>query len=58
MTHAGPAEPIGDPARGAAWMLEDDGFGVGVIYSASEQPHPAHLHRVVALAEIEQEFAL
>jgi 2-oxoglutarate ferredoxin oxidoreductase subunit beta len=58
MTHTGPAEPIGDPARAAAWMLEDDGFGLGVIYRASELPHPAHLHRVVALAEIEQAFAL
>jgi len=58
MTHTGPAEPIGDPARAAAWMLEDDGFGLGVIYRTSELPRPAHLHRVVALAEIEQEFAL
>jgi 2-oxoglutarate ferredoxin oxidoreductase subunit beta len=58
MTHPGPAEPIGNPARAAAWMLEDDGFGLGVIYRASELPHPAHLHRVAALEEIEQEFAL
>jgi 2-oxoglutarate ferredoxin oxidoreductase subunit beta len=58
MTHPGPAEPIGNPARAAAWMLEDDGFGLGVIYRASELPQPVHLHRVAALEEIEQEFAL
>ena len=58
MTHPGPAEPIGNPARAAAWMLEDDGFGLGVIYRASELPQPVHLHRVAALEEIDQEFAL
>jgi len=58
MTHPGPAEPLGDPARAAAWLLDDDGFGLGIIYRASQAPHPSHLHRVASLTEIEQEFAL
>ena len=58
LTHPGPAEPISDPSRAAAWLLEDDGFGLGIIYRSVEIPHRPHLHRVARLEELEQEFAL
>jgi 2-oxoglutarate ferredoxin oxidoreductase subunit beta len=58
MAHPGPAEPIEDPSRAAAALLEDDGFGVGVFFRGPQRPHKPHLHSAVTLAEIEQEFAL
>jgi 2-oxoglutarate ferredoxin oxidoreductase subunit beta len=56
--HPGPAAPIEDPARAAAALLEDDGFGVGVFFRGPQPAPKPHLHAAVTLAEIEREFAL
>jgi 2-oxoglutarate ferredoxin oxidoreductase subunit beta len=58
MTHPGPAEPFSDPARASAWLLDDDGLGLGIVYRAAQAAAPAQLRRIASLQEIEREFAV